>query len=305
MSDVNDWTGVSAGSTQLLASGQVAIAVGGLPHIALANIPQTTRSLVVILKNDIATGGPVTINSVQVVGGNTNLAWVTQGKVLNDGGGTSAGAGQPFTPVYLPFYGQVDGSATLTISPSAPFTCDYWVLALPDADLLGSALLPLAVINSPFPNVAPANAAPVAVGITSTGVFNQAGVPANPFAVELFDGASNQQGINAHPVRVADVAQNESTGAVVTLGVTAVTIVSAPPAGTVRKVMAVYFDGTTVDNVFQLTINGNAVARGTIPAAAGSEPAYVTGPWYLKSNPLTGVLGSGASRATATWVDEP
>lgn len=166
MSDVQDWTGVSAGATQLLASGGVNGVSTGPSYrwtIPLASVPQTTRSLIAILQSAATNPGAVTLTQATLLGAVTNLQWASLADIPAGERLSSLNPGDTATPLYMPFYGQVDGSGTLTINGTGGGRLNYWVLALPDADLLGSNPIPVAVTNSNWDTGPPANAVPLVV----------------------------------------------------------------------------------------------------------------------------------------------
>lgn len=155
--------------TYELASGSYTIptsAAGGF-GIDLTNVPATTRSLLVLLKLSTFLGA---FEPQVVVTGNTSgQTWGTQQLTTETNNLTA------FEPLYIPYYGLVDPVGGIAISwPAvaglAGQTLDYWVLGLPDADLLGSSEA-VPVITSAAPNATPFPTKKV-IGASLTGANN-------------------------------------------------------------------------------------------------------------------------------------
>lgn len=166
MSDVQDWTGVSAGATQLVGTGFQGSAAFG-PSFQfnwnVPNIPQTTRSLVLITKVTAATGGVQSLTAVSMQGASSGLVWFGQGNIPDDAGNTTVNVGTCAAPIYAPFYGQIDSQVNISIGASVAGSLEWWLIALPDADLLGSNPIPVAIANSSFSPFTPNNQVPILV----------------------------------------------------------------------------------------------------------------------------------------------
>lgn len=284
MSDVGDWTGVSAGATQLLTSGIVVTAGGGgvfTADIPVASVPQTTRSLLLLLNWDAGNSGNTQILGVTVQGSTSKLKWTSgAAPVLADSGAVTVVLGEATMPVYVPFYGVVDGAGDITLKDNTGGTWHYWVLALPDADLLGSAANPVSVINSPYPALVTAAKAAVGVEIETTGL----GGSSSPLFVQT---ANPAHGLDAS----ASVTQ---TGAIVTNQ----TFLAAPAAGKQRVIDYVY---SSASGTVFFGLNGANPAPAPVAIPNGSA---VTPRWRLTGTLQYTIQGAAGGNIYVAYHDE-
>jgi hypothetical protein len=237
MSDVGDFTGVSAGATVLLTSGS-AVPAGGPPQtfaIPLANVPQTTRSLLLLMNQDVSNAGASQITQVKITGTTSRLAWVNSVTILADNGGVSALSGEAWLPIYAPFYGQVDTTGSIVVTLTGSIKVNYWVLALPDADLLGSAGVPLVVGNSPYSLLgAQGGVSPLTVSQSQ----------ANWVPVHLWDNTGTILGVQANPLAVSQGRTGTTVAGRQFTTTTFQQLVGPPAAGQVRVIESVISTAT-------------------------------------------------------------
>lgn len=224
MSDTNDWTGVTAAATAVVAQGAAAT----VAHRLVVNIPSitaTTRSLLFLLTNAAGSPGPATLAQAIVQGGVSGIRWISATNLVSDVGTLTTPVGDGWAPIYVPLYGLVDTSATATFTFDADYNIDYWVLELPDADLLGSPLLPVMVGSPPYPALEAAQQARTFVGVPTGDTFPVKSTPTDP---------TPHTAHTAHPASA-----NNAT----------VALLAAPAAGTLWEVVRLeVLSGTAATN---------------------------------------------------------
>lgn len=201
MSDVDDWTGVSAGATTLLASGTVdAQIILGTARMTVdvVDIPATVRSLLLLVLPSVVSAGTTDYELLTFQGTNTKQTWYPAGvggPWYNEQGGTLPVAGSAMFPQYVPMYGLTDPDVVIEWHVNGGDITDqaqYWVLGLPDPDLLGSAGIPIAVANpltagvgsavpllvSTAPAVARTKSSSFGAGLVDVALHNFGGSPA-------------------------------------------------------------------------------------------------------------------------------
>lgn len=137
-----------------------------------STIPTTTRSLLLILQPLSLASGTTSISFVGATGGPSNQDWYLSDEPLS----LAAFAAVP--PIYFPFYGAIDDqiqiSCNLNNGADNTSRFEYWLLALPDADLRGSSAIPDQTVQQ--------TVADTAVGALITAVLTPAALvpaPAN------------------------------------------------------------------------------------------------------------------------------
>lgn len=276
MTDVDDWGSVMAGSTTVIATGNLN-PVAGTFTIPLANVPSTTRSLLLLVKPTNVVNPGSTYGLPIAQGATSGQFWNAVGGLQewdNTNLSHSPVAGVGMVPLLYPFYGLVDIAGSIFWQDTGGNAADqvtYWVLALPDPDIKGSAFMGTTVANA----IKAANGALV------------------PLLVEATDAAGNQQGTTAHPLYESTGPNNTvqanpyGTGNGLSAGVTvtaitsgtAQTLFAAPPAGSLLVIDTLTVRaGTGVTN---LLIDGtsNIANPGIIlnVPTAGAPPS-LTGP---------------------------
>lgn len=153
-------------------------------QIPLANIPSTTRSLLVILRANAGNVGNLTNPTVGGTGGTTGADWVPSLSIQAAGGGSTVAPGVTMTPAYFPWYGILDAAGTIEVGGNSTGNIDYWVVALPDADILGT------------------DTTPTMVELIGSILGSPLGTPANPMAAALYDatGDGAALGTESNPI---------------------------------------------------------------------------------------------------------
>ncbi len=119
----------------LVANGSVVASSGNITITAGYGAP-TTRSMVALLVPTSLTGGTTAIISASATGNNSAKNWLNSSDTVNLFSPTA------IPPYYFPMYGEIDTSVDILFQlnnisdNSSQF--NYWIIALPDADLLGS-----------------------------------------------------------------------------------------------------------------------------------------------------------------------
>lgn len=191
MTDVADWSGVSFGGTTLVTSGTLNFPAGGQENILFTGVPSTTRSLLLLMVNGSATVNAAP-NNLIAIGSGTGLRWFQQATLLGANGASPVLPGQSFAPIYLPWYGLVDGTGDIELSAGLNVALEYWLLALPDADILGTRFNPITVVNPEDTGIAQTGGAPILVTPAAGGIQE----------AELVDGAGVRQGTASAPLFV-------------------------------------------------------------------------------------------------------
>lgn len=276
MSDVKDWTRVSAGTTQIVGQGSTNSVPFGPTfqwNFAVSGIPKTTRSLLILAQSDAGNANTITFSAFGVSGAQSGRQWATNNAITDDSGNVGVIPGRCVAAIYAPLYGQLDSGANISFGGDKGGKLDWTVLALPDADLLGSNPIPLAVANSNFVSSAPANPQPLIVQ-TATGAIALA---------ELVDGAGNQQGTVAHPLVTESIGRSDVTWAHATGGAGSpgtATLLTVPAGNTyylkTAAIWAISSSAFPGGDAF-LFVGGSAVlgvklATGGLPSASLSFP---------------------------------
>lgn len=276
MTDVQDWSRQSAGTTRLVASGTVHCTFSGFVgryngSIAVPSVPNTTRSLLVLAQVTAINPGPTgTFTGVTVLGGVTGVEWPGGSGNLTATGPGLIQVGSAIAPSYWPFYGLVDSSGTITITCAQDTTWQVWVLAMPDPDLLGSPTSPEYVTPAP-----------------------RGGTGSNVMDVRLTDANDNQQGVTGAPlVTSATTAETDPTphtahtssqATAAATGGSAV-LLAAPAAGKVWEVVHMMMWGaTTAVAAVNVDIRATAANNSLLVAwsAAGGIAAESDCKFYL------------------------
>lgn len=137
---------------------QTNLSTNGSMTIPLNAVPQTTRSLLVLLTpRRIDAGSLVAIKNLFIQGFTTGQTWYEAAVAppYNEANGHAyMVAGTALTPTYAPYYALIDTSGSITVNffedgTGSTLDMSYWVIALPDADLLGSPTAPQYVQGEP------------------------------------------------------------------------------------------------------------------------------------------------------------
>lgn len=279
MSDVADFTGISAGSVTEVATGSVECTFSGTPgryvgNVAVPAFPATTRSVLVLAQVTTLSPGPTgTFTGVSVFGGVTGVSWPGGAPALTTGGTNLVAPGTALAPQYFPYYGLVDSSGSVQFTFGQDTIVEYWVLAMPDADILGSPQDPLTVALSTL--------------------FNAPGGSANPLYVATPTGSPLDVSVTAK--NVTDSASVTHTGSTVTN----VTLVPAPVAGFQRVIEYAYSNSN--GSVF-FGLDGANPATSPVFLPNG---VFITPGWRMSSTLQLTIQSGTSGNLYVTYHDEP
>lgn len=305
MSDVQDWTGVSAGATELAGTGIVGATSFGPSwqfNWQVPNISQTTRSLLLIVKVLTVVGGSQNLTSVAISGNTSGLVWFGSTNIPDDGGNATINPTICAAPIYAPFYGQIDSQANIGIGAQFNGSLQWWLLALPDADILGSNPIPVAIANSSFSPFTPNRQVPIVV---HNSLSDAGGNPIDH--AELWSPASQTQvGTAANPLGVTSVGiSGGSVGTNVNATTTPQQIVGAPAAGFRRIVELINTRNAASTLAIEFGGQLSHFYEVSQDSATYTNPPFMPG-WILTSSGggLTVATSAGTANVWATYHDE-
>jgi hypothetical protein len=127
----------TAGAARLVASGLTSIFPKSIP----INLQPGDRSLIIAINNGAGLTAPY---SIALVGGTTGINWD-----LAAAGTKSLVAA--VAAITVPIYGSIDPTATVTISTTGTGSTRFWILAVPDENLVLSTIPALALGQAAVP----------------------------------------------------------------------------------------------------------------------------------------------------------
>lgn len=234
--------GPDQGTLQIITTGAARVAAPLANHnlgpgsvLITVQLLPNERSLVIV--GEVFLNPPLNAIAYSVIGNQTGTVYGSG--FWNGGVSTNPAALPAFT---CPAYGSADTSVNVSFSPNGGFSSVLTVeiLAVPDEVALGTQanpefVVPVALNASGSYTPSGVSGNPYAVELQD-GAGNQQGTATHPLGVELFDGAGNQQGTVTHPVIVAEGYNAADSVATAQAATTTVAILAAPAGGTAYRI---------------------------------------------------------------------